>query len=105
MRKKLRTQKKLDKLFLDRGCTKGWLARRIGISEPLLWAVCCGTIIPTYKYWSKFIEQTFGYVTMEDLVSDYITIKMSKIGGLEVKEKSNGKSWTITLKTPTEDLK
>lgn len=97
----MKTSKKLKQYFEYAGVRQCWFAKRIGVPPTFVSAILAERNFPTKKHWEALISQTMGYVTLEDLVADFIAIEMKKLGLVEVRERANGKSWVLTLKAPS----
>lgn len=96
----MKSKKKLNEYLAENGCLKNWFAKKLGTTSPIMWAICNGHKSIPRKYWAKLIETTKGYVTLDDLIEDYLQDMMNKIGDSNVTSMQEGKSWIVTLKKP-----
>lgn len=94
----METKKKLDNFFEENGIQKVWLAKKLGMSKPMIYAALAGTRPIPFKYWKKVLEYTRGYISQEDLVHDYIEHHLKKVSTIDWKRNKDGKSWTVSLK-------
>jgi len=94
----MKSKKKLNEYLKENGCLKNWFAKKIGTTSPIIWSICNGPRSIPKKYWLPIVDATKGFVTIDDLIEDYLLDMMRRVGPSTVTTMQEGKSWIVTLK-------
>lgn len=92
----IRVRTKLQQYFENNGLQKAWFARQLGMSKSMLYGIMMGVIPLSKKYFYKIVEKTNGYVTYEDVLSDYLFSHLTKVPLVKLQEDPSGKKWIVT---------
>lgn len=91
-----RFEKAIRKMVDEKGVMQRWIADKLNMPPPQFYVVSNSHFMLTPKHWEKALEVMKGYLTKEDLATDYLIELLERKKMFKVTQ--HGSCWVVTLK-------